>query len=496
MAPHNREAEQSVLGAILLDASALERLNGLKRGDFYVPAHEAIFEAIGALEEAGGPVEATSVVAELSRRGELAKVGGTEAITRLVDSAPVTSSVDFWANLVIDAARRRDLIHRAGQIQDLARGAESADVVEARAVELLTRSAGASETASSWHPVDLGPIWDGLIDGTVEIPAPTVGQREAGGGLFYPSRINGVFGRFGSAKSYVAAVAALQEIDAGRRVFWIDLEDNPTGMTQRLIELGADRAHVVESFRYVNPVEALDPRRRAELFGRVDEDRPSLVVVDSTGEWLSLQGAKPNYDEEVAAFTKAHLAPLAASGAAVVTIDHIPHDARDPLRAIGSQRKMASITGAVYLVDMVVEMGKGRRGMSRLQSAKDRLGTYPRETVVAELHLDATTMPYGIRLAAPEPSVGADGPLPDEKPATRRVYAALLAAGSPVGTRRLGDIIAGDGAGYGLKARTIQDALARLRELNLAQPKGSPHTGYQWAPASTTHAHPELPDPL
>ncbi len=258
---------------------------------------------------------------------------------------------------------------------------------------------------ASWQPIDLGPVWDGLETGTIEMPIPTVGRRSDGAGLFYPGRLNGVFGRFGSAKSYVAAVVAVQEISLGGTVVWVDFEDNATGMTQRLIELGADRTDVVDSFRYLNPDEALNPKGRTAFVDWVSASQPTLAVADSVGEWLSLQGANPNADDEVAAFLKAHLAPLTECGAAVVLIDHVPHDTKDPLRAIGSQRKMTAVTGVALHVQMVREMGKDRSGMARLKSAKDRLGTYPRGTVVAELTIDATIMPYGVELAAPaEPS--------------------------------------------------------------------------------------------
>ena len=301
----------------------------------------------------------------------------------------------------------------------------------------------------SWHQVDLGPIWDALEVGTIEMPTPTVGVRSDGAGLFYPGRLNGVFGRFGSAKSYVVAVVAVQEISLGRDVLWIDFEDDEIGMTQRLIELGADRTDV-ERFHYVNPVEALNTEAQTKFVDWVSTIQPTLAVADSAGEWLSLQGVKPNADDEVAAFLKAYLAPLTKCGAAVVLIDHVPHDTKDSLRAIGSQRKMTAVTGVALHVQMVREMGKGRSGMARLKSAKDRLGTYPRGSVVAELTIDATTMPYTTELAAPaEPS--------EWKPTFLMERVSTLLASHPDGLSKRGVRQRVEG-----KARYVDEALEQL----------------------------------
>src|SRR5690606_1631515 len=130
------------------------------------------------------------------------------------------------------------------------------------------------------------------------------------------------------------------------KVWWIDLEDNPYGMVERLIDFGVEKAVVLKCLRYVNPSSKLTPKSAREFYDAVAEDEPSLIVVDSAGEWGGLQGVKANIDEEIAQFGKAYIAPLARTGAAVVTIDHVGHEQKDPLRAAGSFRKMAAINGA------------------------------------------------------------------------------------------------------------------------------------------------------
>lgn len=355
---------------------------------------------------------------------------------------------------------------------------------------------------TAWEPIDLAPIWDGIEAGTIERPIPTIGHRNGGGGLFYPGRVNAIFGRYGSAKSYVAACTACQEISLGMIVWWIDLEDNPYGMVERLIDLGADREDVLKCLRYVNPASKLTPKDKRPFYEAIAAENPSLIVVDSAGEWGGLQGVKANSDDENAAFGKEYLAPLARTGAAAVVIDHVGHEQRDPLRSAGSHRKMAAINGVAYLVEMVREMGRDRSGMSKLTSAKDRGGHYPRGQVVAEITIDATTQPYTWALTPPIDTK--TGPLGDEPPYVRRVLEALEHTLPPARVKDLGDYVANH-RGRGdkpLKHDTISKALRRLEELGYAiEVGGSSALGYEWAladyePDLDIDMHPQLPDPI
>ena len=76
MPPQDADAEQSVLGAMMLSKDAIADVNErIKGGDFYRPAHESIYDAIVELYAKGEPADPVTVVAELNRRGELARVG-------------------------------------------------------------------------------------------------------------------------------------------------------------------------------------------------------------------------------------------------------------------------------------------------------------------------------------------------------------------------------------------------------------------------------------
>ena len=127
-----------------------------------------------------------------------------------------------------------------------------------------------------------------------------------------------------------------------------------------------------------------------------------LVVIDSIGELMSLQGVKPNDDDAVAGFYRAIPRRWARLGACVLLIDHVPKsNDRSPLYGIGSQRKRAAIDGAAYMVEQTTPFASGTDGRMRLVTAKDRSGWYPTGSTAAVV--DVSTK-GGVRLVirAPE----------------------------------------------------------------------------------------------
>ena len=120
--PHNLQAEESVLGAMLLSREAIGLVSeqGLSPADFYRPAHQHIFDAIRALYSSGGPVDTVTVADELRRAGLLDEVGGSEAMHELQNSTPAISSAGHYAKIVQDTAMLRRLIYVAGDIAELA----------------------------------------------------------------------------------------------------------------------------------------------------------------------------------------------------------------------------------------------------------------------------------------------------------------------------------------------------------------------------------------
>ncbi|MDD5216707.1 MAG: replicative DNA helicase [Candidatus Omnitrophica bacterium] len=115
--PQSREAEMSVLGAMLMEESALVRaLEILHPSYFYEEGHQHIFESIQALFEKNQPVDMVTVTEELRSRKQLENVGGASRLTQLVSQLPTAAHLEHYARIVKEKFLLRNLIHTSTQI--------------------------------------------------------------------------------------------------------------------------------------------------------------------------------------------------------------------------------------------------------------------------------------------------------------------------------------------------------------------------------------------
>src|SRR5918995_709115 len=118
--PQNLEAEQSVLGAVLLSDTALPALiidERLHPDDFYRESHGRIYQAMLDLHTLGEPVDALTLVEHLKQAGDLETVGGRAAIDLLAGSVPAVGNVRQYARIVRDNAMLRRLLRASYEIQ-------------------------------------------------------------------------------------------------------------------------------------------------------------------------------------------------------------------------------------------------------------------------------------------------------------------------------------------------------------------------------------------
>ena len=119
--PQNIEAEQSVLGSILIDRDAIVRVAGFLRAeDFYRESHRAIYQASIDLYSRREPCDFVLVCDELERRGVLEQVGGPAYVTSLISLVPTAVNVEFYGHVVERNAILRRLITAGGQIAQVA----------------------------------------------------------------------------------------------------------------------------------------------------------------------------------------------------------------------------------------------------------------------------------------------------------------------------------------------------------------------------------------
>jgi replicative DNA helicase len=120
--PHNLEAEQSLLGSMLLSRDAITaaveaRVNA---DDFYKPAHGHIFDAVWSLYEQGEPVDPVTVAEELRRSGLLEPLGGKSTLIGIQASTPASANAGHYAKIVSELALLRRLITVSGEIAESA----------------------------------------------------------------------------------------------------------------------------------------------------------------------------------------------------------------------------------------------------------------------------------------------------------------------------------------------------------------------------------------
>lgn len=118
--PHSTEAEMSVLGSMMLEADALDKvIEILQVEDFYHPAHRILYEAIASLHERSQPVDLLTVQEELRRRNRLDEVGGLPALVSIIESVPTAANAEYYARIVQEKATLRRLLRAAHEIVQL-----------------------------------------------------------------------------------------------------------------------------------------------------------------------------------------------------------------------------------------------------------------------------------------------------------------------------------------------------------------------------------------
>lgn len=127
--PQDISAEQSVLGGMMLSKDAIaDVVEHLKGVDFYKPAHELVYEAILDLYGRGEPADAVTVAAELTKRGEIGRVGGAPYLHTLISMVPTAANAGYYARIVRERAVLRRLVEAGTRIVQLGYAADGGDV--------------------------------------------------------------------------------------------------------------------------------------------------------------------------------------------------------------------------------------------------------------------------------------------------------------------------------------------------------------------------------
>jgi replicative DNA helicase len=290
--PHNIEAEESLLGAMLLSkeaiATAVETVAG---ADFYKPAHAHLFEAIVTLYGAGEPVDPLTVAEVLHRNGLLDALGGKQAILRIQVATPAASNAGFYARIVADHALLRRLVAVGSEIAELGYTlpddiTESLDRAESLVFDVANRRQTTSLRGIHATLQDSLAHLEALFEHDGQTTGVPTGYRDLDELLlgWQPSNLIVVAARPGQGKTAFALGSAVHAaLHVGRPVVFFSLEMGYLELTQRIL---ASEAGVNSRLLRTGRIPEGDWSKISQAVGRLAEaplfidDNPHLTVMD------------------------------------------------------------------------------------------------------------------------------------------------------------------------------------------------------------------------
>jgi len=244
--PHSIEAEQAVLGAVLIDTDAYPEVSEILTPDmFYRPAHSWLFEAMGRLFKQREPLDILALENELRRMGKLEEFGGLDALLMLTNAALTSLNAPTYARIVAETATRRRLLTAAGKIAKAAYSDELplTEVVALAETEVLAAGSGATESTVKAPRRYMTDYLDSFMADVVATDAPRVVRS----GLVDLDRMMGGFERghqyivAGSTSMGKSSFALGVALDAahkqGKRVMIFSLEMSEEQLVNRLISM-------------------------------------------------------------------------------------------------------------------------------------------------------------------------------------------------------------------------------------------------------------------
>lgn len=380
--PHDYDAERAVLACLLNDPSLATPLAPhLQADDFWRPAHAHLWTTIHQLAATGTPPDPVLVNSHLLQTGHTDVARDLPAI---LTNPANPAMAEHYAKIVRDHARLRGVDAVATKLRQL---------VTRGKVGMVDHYLGDALQEIEQATIRWGPAANGDATGLADLswvlngepppqPQPIWARRTDGTALFYPAKVNGIFGDPEAAKTWLAQCAIVEALHAGGTAAMIDVDHNGQNHTAaRLLLLGAtlDQIADPQRFRYYEPDDA------DQLRGAVDDitaHAPDVVLIDSLGEVFPMLGVSTNDGDEMSTAMRQVCTRPADAGSCVITIDHLPksHDARATGFAIGSIAKKRMVRGAYLRAEARVQPAPGQRGLITLRIEKDTIGELRRSS--------------------------------------------------------------------------------------------------------------------
>ena len=266
---------------------------------------------------------------------------------------------------------------------------------------------------------------------------PAALERNDGATLLYEGRLNTVYGETSMGKTWVAVMAAIAQLRRGGKVLWMDNEDRPRTLAERLAALRATDLIGVDELAFVGgDLVSSETATGDALIWLSDSPLPALIVLDSA---VSL--GCPSDGADVLDWMAQFVNPWWTAGHTVLLLDHVPKQRKDrPRGGIGSQAKLARLDGAaLYAVGQVWNRTDG--GYLHLTNHKDRAGCLPGLLGDAVATITVKHAGNHLEYTIGEPTGQSD----TAEDLTDELLQALIAAGSARGTLGIRSLITGKG---------------------------------------------------
>src|SRR5512141_3159608 len=325
--PHSREAEEAVVGAVLINPEVYyDVAQFLQADDFYIHRHRWIWEAFASLHEQRIPIDLLTIGEELDRRGQLSEVGGPAYLTTLVNQVPTSLNAESYGHIVESHSIRRKMIAAANSIASLAYDEDS--TVDNVMDEAEKAVFGVSERRLRHDMAPIREVMSVVYDQVDErarrseeifgVPTGFIDLDKMLGGL-QASDLLIIAGRPGQGKSgFLLSIAKNASLTHKKHVAIFSLEMSNEQVVQRLIaqETGIDSqrlrtgklqeqewplfTHAIEVFGdthiYLDDTPAITPLQLRTKCRRLHmEFGLDLVIVD----YLQLMGGDTRNDNRV-----------------------------------------------------------------------------------------------------------------------------------------------------------------------------------------------------
>jgi replicative DNA helicase len=290
--PHDLQAEESLLGAMMLSSEAIAAAAGVvTAADFYKPAHGHVFDAVHTLYASGQPADAVTVADELRRAGLLEAIGGPAVLAQIMASTPATTNAGRYASIIEEYALLRRLISVAGEVAEIGYSVpddvpKALDRAEAMVYEVNERRVTDSTSKLSDLLSDNLDRLEQLYergDAITGVPTGYLDLDQLLSGL-QPSALVVVGARPAMGKtSFALGMASHAALEHHRPVLFFSLEMSNLELSQRLLCAEAR----IDSSRVRNgQLQAEDWTKISKAMGRLAEapvwidDNPNLTIME------------------------------------------------------------------------------------------------------------------------------------------------------------------------------------------------------------------------